>query len=719
MSEEDKERQDLATNRLLDLLRAQQAKDEPVEKKPETVKEMTEEEIDFEIGQETEESGKSLLESLKKTISHEEIIEEVPVVEEVVVSKVPGDRIKTILDEKKPDERPTTDLLQQIQKDISKTEEKENVVKPEEFDSTLLSTLVEQNHKIDISNYIGAVVSRLNDSQRQICIHRGENFLRLLQVVKRIKGTTIEKFETYTLPYKTNGQTISNMDQLLSFVLENELKSKEKKTAFGSYYDSKLLTKTHIIQTPKLKQKELVDLIQWNAKKNLPFNAENAETNWETTDAVGNSNKQNIVIGIGERNSIEEIITQFNKHHLKLRLFTTLPILLWKLFIKNYPDMKEGCYILVHIGETSTTIVVVEEHKLLYSREVSVGAEDFYTAIMQRIVVGNETVKIDHLQARQILGDYGFPKDTNGVIQGTKISLYKISIFLRPVLERLTSELSRSLSYFKKQNTELEWEWLLFDGIGATFPNLLKTIGQNLDLKVGILNPLRNGSFSFSDGKILPEKMLPYYTINFALADDEAEKINILPNKIRSNYKYLLLTKIAALVGIFLIPFFVINTFFSYQKVDELGGQIKVKTAEWGKLSSTAQEYFIILDEIEMVSGFRKFLSNDRIYSKNQIKILKLFSSVVPSDVKFTSITFKKEVVKTEKEESENVPQEFKDVILVNGFVQAEASVADIHFTNFLIQLQESNVFTKVDSNLKKQSDLQEGKLFFTLTLRL
>ena len=337
---------------------------------------------------------------------------------------------------------------------------------------------------------------------------------------------------------------------------------------------------------------------------------------------------------------------------------------------------------------------------------------------MQKVTVGDKSIKIDYSQAKEILRDYGIPRNGEGVIPGSRISLYRISIFLRPVVERITAELDRSLGYFKKQNTNLEWEEFLFDGIGATFPHLLETFRENLNINVGLFNPLRNANRSYRNGTVIPDNMLPNYTINLALDLKESERVNVLPKNIRSGYKYIFLHKLVVGLVVLFFPLFIATTFLSNTKVDRMKQDIFEERNQWNQVSAKAKEYFDLLNDTEILNGFQKFLSNDRAFSKNQITILKLLSSAVTKNIKFTSLGFRKEVTRNTEDSADRL-EEYKDVLGINGFVHADASMADILLTNFVIQLEELAVFSKVDMRIDEHSVPEDGKLFFTLNMWL
>lgn len=678
MSDEEKDKQKLATNRLLDLLRAQQAAEEEDVKKEKAAEEPEREDKTTEAADEEPE----------------------------LIGMPPEES----------EEPESGGLLGQIQEpEADWGGEEEPEIEPEEFDTSLFSPAVERREKHSPLDSIAPLYHILNESQTKVTIHCGEKHMRLVEL-KTVSGRSqITRFNSYSLPYEGEDGTITQMDNLLAHVLDKEIDSKKKKRAYGAYYSSSAPTRTQIMQTPKLSRKELNQLIKWNAVKNLPFSADQAVINWQIFRTEGNEGKRNVVMGVAEKNSVDRAITSFDEGSVKLRLITTLPILLWKSFVRNYPDRERGSYLIVHIGENQTALSVIHEKKLAFAREIAIGFRDFEKAIIQKYAVEDDFVEIDREQAGSILRDYGIPKRTSGAIPGSRISLYKISVFLRPALERLTAELDRSLAYFKKENPTLEFVELMFGGIGATIPHLVETLGENLDRKVSLFNPLRSGDYLFRDGSLIPDNVLPNFAVNLALGLQDVEHLNVLPREIRSNHKYIFLDKIAMTLAAIAIPLFGVTTFFSGREVDSLNTRIGEKKQQIGTISEQARRYTDVLNDIEILEGFQRFLSNDRAFSTNQITLLKVLSGTVSGNIKFTSLAFTKGVNDNPGEGTGNVENWLK----IKGFVQGDPSVADIRLTNFVIKLEELNMFKKVDTQIDETRSPEEGKLFFFLNLKL
>jgi hypothetical protein len=205
--------------------------------------------------------------------------------------------------------------------------------------------------------------------------------------------------------------------------------------------------------------------------------------------------------------------------------------------------------------------------------------------------------------------------------------------------------------------------------------------------------------------------------MNFALASDEAEDFNVATNSIRENYKYSFWNKISIAILAILIPLIVFTSLYSAIALGRGQKEINAKRAELRKLESDTQDYSMFMGDIDIINKSYHFLNNDRTYSENQIKMLKLFSAIVPKEIKFTDINF---VNATDLPDSVVTNEFFKEHLSVSGFVNQDRSVADIYLTDFLLELEKLKHFSEV-LLLDKYNDenLPNNALFFRIRLDL
>ncbi len=593
-------------------------------------------------------------------------------------------------------------------------------IQPVPFDESLITFLEQEDYKSTLQDYYNSFIIRFDESWRKVSLHADDQTLWMLQVLKGMKSTIVEKFKSFSLPYVTPDKTIQNMNELIGYVLDNEIDPKLKKTVYGAFYSSKLTSKTQVLQTPELNRKELSDLVDWNSRKNLPFPSEQSVANWEVIKNQRQTKKTDIVIGVFDGKALESVRHIFDRHGVRLRLVSTLPILLWKIFVKNYPDKRNTCCVLIHVGENHTIVMVVNSHRLLFIREIAIGTQDFYKAVMQKVESkSGKSIEIDHKMAKQILHQYGFPNEKRGYTVGSHINLYKISIFLRPVVERISGELNRSLNYFKKQNSDLIWDELLFDGIGTSIPNLVTTLRDNLNIDVSLLNPIRAGNIKFANGLKIEKSELPNYAVNFALVCESVRKLNILPKGVRNKYKNILLSKIAMILTSIFIPFVGISFMLSTIKINSYEEQIHVAETQWENMSAQTKQYFSLMGDIEIIQAYQSFLENDRILSENQIRIMKVISDMVPDEIKITAMNFMIEYPPIPEDsgitEFEVRPGHYVDI---TGFVTSDPSVANIQLANFRVDLQKKGLFREIKVLNEDISSSTSGKLMFTIRIK-
>ncbi len=612
----------------------------------------------------------------------------------------------------------TNDLLlkTEMPKDLDASRSTD-IILPPEFNDNLLTFYEENVEKPNLKKRLKYLKRYFSDNKRKITVYIDSNTIYLLQTLSTLQETEVEMVKSFSLPYEFGNQMITGISDLLTHIFENEVDPKNKKLAFGAYISMSTPSKTIIIKSPKLKKKEFDELVEWNANKNLPFSTDNKNVNWKIAKSTLDDDNQDVIIGVTETDSVNSIDSIFKRNNINLRFTSTLSILLWKSFVKNYPDKDVGSYVIVHIGESRTLVIVVTDHILQFSRKIALGAQDFYKAIIRKVETNESGETIDIAIANDVLMQYGYPQNQTGITANSNIDLNKITIAIRPVVERINSELNRTLNYFKNQKSDLEWKELLFDGVAATFPGLLEAIQENIYQSVELLNPMRTGEYFIHDDVNIPAQQYPNYVLNFALAADEVEDFNIAPTHIRKNYKYSFYSKVTAALLALFIPIFLFTGLYSSSTIKLGQREIETIHAELQRLSVDTKDYASFMGDIQIVKLSNRTLLNDRTYTENQIKILQLFSSIVPEELKLTSLNF---VNGMGLPDSVLIADNFKEHLEIAGFVDENNSVADIYLTDFILQLEKMKYFTDVIIVEKSENKLNDNKgLSFKIHLDL
>jgi len=123
------------------------------------------------------------------------------------------------------------------------------------------------------------------------------------------------------------------------------------------------------------------------------------------------------------------------------------------------------------------------------------------------------------------------------------------------------------------------------------------------------------------------------------------------------------------------------------------------------------------MGDIKIINSANHFLKNDRVYSENQIRMLRLFSSSVPEEIKLTTLNY---INATGLPDSVVTDANFREHLEVSGFVNEDKSVADIYLTDFIFELEKMKYFSDVIILEKSDNDFSaNSELFFKLRLDL
>jgi len=537
--------------------------------------------------------------------------------------------------------------------------------------------------------------------------------IRVLMTISAGNRNVVTGMDEYSIPFEAEDQKITHRDDLIKYILDTiDVKVWKKDTMFRMY-SSFIETHTKIFKAPPVKGKEINELITWTAKKNLPFSSENINIDHMILDSEKGELKKNVIIGVGNNETITYMSDLFKKKKFDLQNITTIPFLDWETFNHCYPDRLRGCIAIVHMNQNETTITMVKSGRMEFTREMAVGVKDYQKALVQRVMVGNDAVNITEEMARDYLMRFGIPVDTDIDIPETGISLYKISIFLRPIVERMTSEINRSLDYFRKQVADVECSEIYLTGPGAAIPNLVEVFGEQLERPTEHLNPMRQGDFEFSDTFELNYQLIPIFSTNFGLALKTSAGINLLPQARKQHFQYKIFNKMAMFITVILLPIYLLMGYFTYMEQGVLAESVANMKTQWLKLSEQSQEYFTMRDDLKFLGSYWDFLENDNINSENQMKLLKLISSEIPDNIKITSLVFRPA---SSKESGSVIKQAaYVDRIALSGIVLAHAGIADIQLTNFIMRLESLNMFTNIDREGTPSSD--DTRLLFTLKI--
>ncbi|MEX2502144.1 MAG: type IV pilus assembly protein PilM [Trueperaceae bacterium] len=264
---------------------------------------------------------------------------------------------------------------------------------------------------------------------------------------------------------------------------------------------------TRNIHVPKMSLKELDEAIKWEAERYIPFPIDEVVLDYyvlDNPDDVEDGGQLEVVIAAARLDLVTQQVEYLKLAGLEPLVIEVKPFSLLRslkgallgehltkttLTQAGYTDGNEVGVVL-EIAATSTTITLVRGDRVLMNRNIGVSGDDF-TAAVQR------TFGMDFDSAEEIKLNYGtatIPTEDeeellNFDAKREQYSPSRVYEALRPVLVDLTTEIRRSLEFFRVQTGDATISRMLATGGGSKLRGLPEAIGDALGFKVEAADP--------------------------------------------------------------------------------------------------------------------------------------------------------------------------------------------------------------------------------------
>jgi len=131
---------------------------------------------------------------------------------------------------------------------------------------------------------------------------------------------------------------------------------------------------------------------------------------------------------------------------------------------------------IVDIGSTSTRISIVEKRKLSFTRDVAIGGDTITNAMTGTLLSDKGKIELSKEEAEKIKREQGVSDDL------------RILSMMRPVLERLVTQIKRSFEYCEHQFGAEPIKKIILAGGGARLKGLKQYLSKETEIE--ILDPL-------------------------------------------------------------------------------------------------------------------------------------------------------------------------------------------------------------------------------------
>ncbi len=333
---------------------------------------------------------------------------------------------------------------------------------------------------------------------------------------------------------KEEGDTHALIETLSALLKEVSFKSKSVRVAVSGRGINLIR-----LSLPSMPRIEMLEAIRWEIKEQLPFPIETARIDFHILDEFVEEGvkKLDLMVVACPTQLADRTLSVAKGAGLETSHLGVVPFALWSALASDDRPGKEEVIVLVDLGSAKTGIHLFKNGSLQFSREVTPAGEDITRAIMEGL--GGETnPDLLYEQAEKIKQTTGIRLEDNSEGQDEVLNAaaageplpHTISIWIRPVMERLVSEISRSLDYYRGQFNVEQIDQVFVTGGGAGLRNIAPFLSNELHLPVEVFNPLKAIPFDAKkvDGQFLNQGG-SHFTVALGLALPEGRRIELLP----------------------------------------------------------------------------------------------------------------------------------------------------------------------------------------------
>jgi type IV pilus assembly protein PilM len=295
---------------------------------------------------------------------------------------------------------------------------------------------------------------------------------------------------------------------------------------------------------PSMPRAELLEAIRWEIKDRLPFPIETARIDFHILDEFVEEGvkKVDLMVVVCPTDLIHRTLSVAEGAGLQPSHLDVAPFALWNAFALQEQAVKEDVVALIDLGSEKTGIHLFKDERLQFSREVSPGGEDITQAIIEGLghkvdpgLLYEEAEKLKHTVGIGLESDGSeppgeVPRSIDQTRSSNEPTSTSTSFRIRPVMERLVSEIGRSLDYYRSQFNVERINRVLLTGGGANIQNMAAYLSGELHLPVEQFCPIRKIPFDADRIDVsLMDQRGSDFTAALGLALPEPKRIEFLP----------------------------------------------------------------------------------------------------------------------------------------------------------------------------------------------
>ncbi|MGD9337249.1 MAG: type IV pilus assembly protein PilM [Syntrophobacterales bacterium] len=546
-------------------------------------------------------------------------------------------------------------------------------------------------------------------ARRHLGIDLGTHTINVVELRTTAKGTEIAHH--VTAPTPPGGFQVPVLAaQLKEMLQEHRIKTKQAVVGLaGKGVAARRVT------LPNIPEDEIQEAIRWQSAELFPFSLGDAMLAFKILpwDEEGGQAKQDVLVAAATRETVMDHIAVLQEAGLEPVGVMAEPHAVEQLWRRaELGKDEEGSIAVVDLGGHKTSIHIFLDGELQFSRYVPTSGDAFTMALTGLIRAGEQEIELNTAQGESLKRQHGIPAVDDRGKSTEGIPLSQLAVRMRPVLEKLETEVSRSFDYYAFQFQGAPITRLLLAGGGAKLKGIESFFAERFDVQVGFLDPLApiviHDSPAFSEVDAASRPML---TVAVGLALPLTERFNLLPVELQPHRKR---WNVRAPVGyailglLFLLPV-AEYAWQGHRRVSSIRQTITTKKKTFEGYRSIFQEHARLQGQNSQLDAKLASLPELDLHTPPVAVAMRFISQKIPKDMALTNM----DIEQRGGQQGLNVK--------LRGMVFGQKKEAFPVLTRFMEELEAAPLFSEVElgSAGEDEESRTRAGLDFQITCRL
>lgn len=460
-------------------------------------------------------------------------------------------------------------------------------------------------------------------------------------------------------------------------IIKNILREKRLFTATevklvisGTELDSKRIT------LPFMPKEEIAQALGLEAKEHFLFNIEESKLDFEilqeTTTKDGTKHIE-VMATLAKNRLIDEKLSFVKDAQFPPSAVIPAAYCLYNLYRLYEKGESNQPVALIDIGASTTTVVIIKNNKISFIRQLGCAGKDFSNAMTGTLVSDKGKIELSSEKAEELKKQIGIPEESTQLTE-EGISAQQLVSMVRPIIEKLTSEIKRSFSYYTSQFGGDRVTRVYLSGGTSKLKNIHTQLSQELSIPVESLGVPQGLKI-----KLIPERTdsfkedFPILVAAIGAAISSPQGVNLIP----TSYKLQRIKKMekVSIRIIFIIISLIVLTSYLFNSAQEkvLRNLLAAKEPQYQQLQEVGALHSRITQKNTII---------DHTF-KNQVPlyyVFKALSNLIPRVVYLESLIIKDKASHLE----------------MKGVVLETTEMAEVTLAEFIKALEDSQSFNNV-----------------------